>query len=112
VPRRVRLEHGLARAALLLVEVLEIRPLLGRERLRVAGDGHHVRVLGHAPVAPAKRPVVPPDGGLPPEQRKRLVRNALGEVVVLKADVFEAQAAVEHRHRVESTRTCRVFRSE
>jgi hypothetical protein len=112
VPRRVRLEHGLARDALLLVQVLEVRPLPGRERLRVAGDGDHVRVLRHAPVTLAKRPVVPPDWGFAPEKRERLVRDALGEIVVLEADVFEPRAAVEHGHRVESSRIWRVFRSE
>ena len=61
VPRRVGLEHRAARHLLLLVEVLEIRTVLGGEGLRVAGDGDDVGVLRHAPVALAERPVVPPD---------------------------------------------------
>ncbi len=112
VARRIRLEHGLARDPLFLVEVLEVRALLGREGLRVAGHRDDVGVPRHAPVALAERPVVPPDRGLAAKEDEGLVRDALGEVVVLEADVLEAQVAVEHGHRVESSRIWRVFRSE
>src|SRR6266511_3380919 len=92
MPRRVRFQHGLANDALLLVEVLEVRSLLGGECLRVAGDGDHVRMFRHAPVAPAERPVVPPDRGLPPKEGEGLVGDALGEIVVLEADALEADS--------------------
>jgi hypothetical protein len=112
VPRRIRLEHGLACDALLLVEVLEVGALLRGERLRVPGDGDHVRVLRDAPVPASQRPVVPPHRGLTAEERERLVGKAVGEDVVLEVDVLEAESGVEHGHRVEPSRICRVFRSE
>ncbi len=112
VSRRVCLQHRTAGVLLLLVEILEIGPFPGDERLGIARDGDDVRVLRHAPVAAAVRPVVPPDGRLATEEREGLVGEALGEDVVLEVDIAEAGAGVDDGHRVVPSKICSVFRSE